>query len=264
MTDHRTILYESKRGVATITLNRPERLNAITDELMDEMIKALKTAARDKTVRALILTGAGKGFCSGQDLAAFSGDRRPGDNSVYEHLVNHYRGLIKLLWTVEKPIIAAINGVAAGAGASLALACDLRLMARDASLLQAFSNIGLIPDSGSTWFLVRQVGYSHAFEIAIEGERISAERCLELGLTNRVVEPEALMTETQAWAERLAQRPTYALGLTKRAMHRAMTSTLLEAIEYEAHLQQLAAESEDFVEGVKAFAEKRTPEFKGR
>ena len=261
MSDYQTILYEVERGVATLTLNRPERLNAFVNEMLSEITQALKSADRDSAVRAILITGAGKGFCAGQDLKHLADEL--GDNQIYEHLMTHYRPMIKLLHTIEKPVLAAINGAAAGAGASLALACDLRIMSTEAYLLQSFNNIGLVPDVGSTWFLVRQVGYSRAFELAVEAERIPAERCLALGLVNRVAEPAALLPEARAWAEKLAQRP-YAAGLTKRALNRAMTSTLLEAVEYEAHLQQLAAESEDFAEGKQAFLEKRPAVFKGK
>ena len=257
-----TIIYEKNEGVVTITLNRPERLNAFIDEMLEALNKALKSADRDGECRAILLTGAGRAFCAGQDVGNFSGDRP--DNDIFEHLMAYYRPVIKQLHTIEKPIIAAVNGVAAGAGCSLALACDLRIMSNTAYLLQAFSNIALVPDSGSTWYLVRQVGYSRAFELAIEGERIAADRCLELGLTNRLAQPEMVLDEAQAWARKLAHRPTYALGLTKRAMNKAANSSLMEAIEYEAHLQQLAAESEDFAEGTAAFREKREPNFKGR
>jgi 2-(1,2-epoxy-1,2-dihydrophenyl)acetyl-CoA isomerase len=262
MSETQYVLYETKNRVATITLNRPEQLNALTDEMLGGLSQALKNANKDNEVRTILLTGAGRGFCAGQDISNLSGEM--GHNRIYEHILEHYQPVVRLLRTIEKPILAAINGVAAGAGASLALACDLRIMAKETYLTEAFSNIGFIPDAGSTWFLVRQLGFSRAFELAIEAERIPAERCLELGLANRVVEGEQLMAEAYRWAERLAQRPALAVGLTKRAMNRAMTSSLWEAVEYEAHMQQLAAESEDFVEGVKAFREKRPAVFKGK
>ncbi len=259
MSDYTTILYEVKDNVATITLNRPEQRNAFNDEMIGELTQALKGVRRDDTVRAIVITGKGKGFCAGQDLIAAAGPRSA--NQTYEHLIHQYGPLFRLIHTIEKPIIAAVNGVAAGAGASLAMACDLCIMADDASLLQAFSNIGLVPDAGSSWFLVRQLGYRRAFEVAIEGERVPAARCLELGLANRVVQPARLVVEAQAWAKKLAQRSLVAIGLTKRAMNYAATHTLLEAFEYEAHLQQTASERPDVAEGVKAFLEKRPPTF---
>ncbi len=262
MSDENVVLYEAQDGVATLTLNRPDKLNAFIDPMIVSMTKMFKEIRRDETIRAVLVTGAGRAFCAGQDLSSFSGARK--ENSIYEHLMHYYLPLIEQIHTLEKPVIAAVNGIAAGAGASLALACDLRIMSSKASLLQAFSNIGLVPDNASTWLLARQVGYSRAYEIAIEGEKLPAQRCYELGLTNRLAEPEVLINEARTWATKLAQRPTYALGLTKRIMNKAMTSTLLETFEYEAHLQQMASESEDFVEGTTAFREKRKPEFVGR
>jgi 2-(1,2-epoxy-1,2-dihydrophenyl)acetyl-CoA isomerase len=162
------------------------------------------------------------------------------------------------------PVIAAINGTAAGAGAALALACDLRVMATDATLLMAFSNVGLVPDAGATWFLMRLVGYSRAYEIAIEGERILAHRCLEWGLTNKVVPAEALLDETMTWAQKLAARPTLALGLTKHALNHAADHNLASTIEFEARLQKQTISSHDHMEGVTAFLQKREPEFQGK
>ena len=180
-----SVTYAVRSAVATITLNRPQTRNAINDELLEGLRAALEQARDDGQVRAVVLTGAGKGFCSGADLAMFAGPITP--DEVLEYLVGRYRPIIGLICSLPKPVIAAVNGVAAGAGASVALACDLRVMADDASLLQAFSNLGLVPDAGSTWFLSRMVGYSRAFELMSEAERIGAARCLELGLANQVV-----------------------------------------------------------------------------
>jgi 2-(1,2-epoxy-1,2-dihydrophenyl)acetyl-CoA isomerase len=188
---------------------------------------------------------------------------RSGDD-VAAYIVANYQPLMQLICTLPKPVIAAVNGVAAGAGASLALACDLRVMADDAQLMQAFSNIGLVPDAGACWFLARQVGYSRAYEIAIEGERIGAARCLELGLTNRVVPAAELLPAAHAWAATLAERPTRALALTKLALYQALQSDLAETIAYEAELQKQTIVSADHREGLAAFRERRKPVFTGR
>lgn len=259
---YETLLYDVRGHVATITMNRPERRNALNETLNHELLVAFQQARDQDDVRAVVLTGAGQSFCAGADLAAFQ--QMPTPDQVYDAIVNTYQPLMDLITTIPKPVIAAVNGAAAGAGAALALAGDLRLMAYDASLMMAFSNIGLVPDAGATWFLVRQVGYSRAYEFAIEGKKLSAEQCLEWGLANRVAPADRLMEESIEWAAKLARRPTLALGLTKRALNHAARSDLASAIEYEARLQKQTIPSHDHMEGVMAFLQKREPEFKGR
>ena len=261
MSEYETVQYEMHENVALLTLNRPKRRNAMNRELNRDLLVGFERAAGDAKVRAVLVTGAGKGFCAGADLAVF--ESQPTGDQIYEGIVSSYQPMMKVVTTMKKPVIAAINGVAAGAGASLALACDLRLMAHDASLLMAFSNIALVPDAGATWLLTRLVGYSRAYEIAIEGDRIPAERCLELGLTNKVVPAEQLMTISLAWARKLAERPTIALGLTKYAMQRAQFQDLNSSIELEARLQMQSVDTQDFIEGVTAFIQKREPCFTG-
>ncbi len=262
MPAYATIQYERQENIAILTLNRPERRNAMNLELNDDLLAGFKQAAVDDQVRAVLVTGAGKGFCAGADLSMFQS--QPTGEQVYEIIISSYKPLIEMITRMSKPVIAAINGVAAGAGVSLALACDLRLMAHDASIMMAFSNIGLVPDAGATWFLARQVGYSRAFEIAAEGNRIPAERCLELGLTNKIVPAEQLLSIAKAWARKLAERPTLALGLTKRAMQHAQLNDLSSTMEYEARLQMETVGSQDYMEGVMAFIQKREPNFQGK
>ena len=262
MPAYETILYDVKDGVARLTLNRPERRNAMNPDLNSELLAGLRQAQSDPQVRAILISGAGKGFCSGADLAVFQ--PRPSPEGVYENIDNGLGPVMEAIVDLPKPVIAAVNGVAAGAGASLALACDFRVMAHDASLLMAFSNIGLVPDAGATWFLVRQIGFSRAFEFAAEGERLPASRCLELGLANKVVSAGDLMNISLAWALNMAKRPTLALGMTKQALRFAQLNDLPSTIKYEAKMQQEAYQSADFVEGVTAFMQKRKPEFNGR
>lgn len=257
-----TILFEVEEGVATITLNRPDSLNAFNSQMIQEATGAFKQCGRNDEVRCVVITGAGKGFSSGQDLKEVQG--RGDDFSLAEHLRGGYNLLIERMVTLEKPIIGAINGVAAGAGCGVALACDLRIASDQAAFIQVFSKVGLIPDSGSTWLLPRLVGYARAYEMAITADRVSAEKALQWGLVNEVTPAAQLMEIVRAWALRLAQGPTKAFGLTKRAMMRGWDLSLSEALEYEAMLQSAAANSEDNKEGVAAFLEKRAPRFQGR
>lgn len=262
MPDAPHLLTERDGAVHLITLNRPERRNALNGELDRDLLGALEDVAEDDAVRAIVITGAGPSFCAGVNVHMLPPE--PSASVVHDHILSHYLPLIERLTQIRKPILAAINGVAAGAGCSLALACDLRIMADDATLLQAFSTLGLIPDAGSTWLLARQIGFSRAYQMAIEGQPVSAEQCLAWGLTNKVVPAADLLTEARAWAHRLAERPTVALGLTKLALHRALTTSLRDAVLYEAELQGRCARTDDFREGIAAFIEKRRPSFSGR
>jgi 2-(1,2-epoxy-1,2-dihydrophenyl)acetyl-CoA isomerase len=229
-----------------------------------ELQRMLDGHAADPGVRALVLTGAGRAFCAGQDLAEVlppDGSRGP---EVSDVIAESYNPLVQRIAALEKPIVCAVNGVAAGAGANIALACDLVLAAKSASFIQAFVNIGLVPDSGGTFFLPRLVGMARAKSLALLGERLSAEQALAWGLIHAVHEPDKLMAEAEALAAKLAAMPTLALGLTKRALHASLDSSLEKQLELERTLQGIAGKSADYAEGVKAFQEKRKPKFTGR
>lgn len=262
MPDYNALLYSLDNGVAEITLNRPAALNAFNDEMASEMQDALKTAERDPAVRALLITGAGKGFCAGQDLGAMRD--RPVDLSFREHLLRTYNPIVAKLQSIEKPVIAAINGAAVGAGFGLALACDIRYASEAAKFRMAFIGIGLAPDSGTSYVLPRLVGPGRALELAYTNDLVDANQALSLGLINKVVAADELLPQALALAAKLAQGPTKAYGLTKRAMGHAAGTTLEEALDYEAYLQDVAGRTEDHHEGVAAFLEKRPPQFKGK
>jgi 2-(1,2-epoxy-1,2-dihydrophenyl)acetyl-CoA isomerase len=255
------ILFTLDSGLATITLNRPDKLNAFNDGMIQETADAFKQCARDKAVRCVVLTGNGRAFSSGQDLSDV--ETRGENFSVGDHLRHGYHRLIKQMLATEKPIIGAINGVAAGAGCGIALATDIRIASDKASFMLAFSRVGLVPDSGTNWLLPRIIGQARAYEMAVTADRISADKALEWGIVNRVVPHEQLMEQVMAWAGPVATGPTLAYGLAKRAMNRAWDMSLEEALDYEAHLQELAARSRDFREGVTAFLEKREANFTG-
>lgn len=254
-----TIDYQLKGGVARITLNRPDKLNAFNGQMHKELTETLKKANKDADIRAIVLTGAGRAFCSGQDLSDVKGEIDFG-----EILRKRYNPLIETLAWIEKPVIAAVNGTAAGAGVSLALACDFRLAHEKASFVEAFINIGLVPDSGNLYFLPRIVGHAKAMELAVLGEKVRANEAKEIGLVTKVISADDWDSEVSAFAERLANMPTKAIGLIKRYMRKSWESDLSEVLDHEAYAQKIAGESDDYHEGVQAFLEKRKPDFKGK
>ena len=254
-----TIHYDVRDGVAWLTLNRPDKLNAFTARMNREIKDAVKTASRDEEVRTIVITGAGRAFCSGQDLSEVDETMDHGDI-----LRSHYGPMVKEMRRCEKPIVAAVNGVAAGAGFSLALACDFRLVSENASFVNAFIHVGLIPDSGNLYFLTKLVGEGKAAELAMLGEKIPAERAVELGLANRVYTAETFTDEVHTFAARLATMPTKAMGLIKRSLKDASTLSFDEYLEREAQGQRIAGLTADHREGVDAFMQKRKPVFQGK
>lgn len=259
MSDDSTVLVERTGAVATLRLNRPAQANALTGASRAELAKALRDATRDREVRCIVLAGAGRAFCAGQDLR-----EEGGLDDAAAIIRDSYAPLIRAIADAPKPVIAAVQGAAAGAGAALALACDMRILADDAFVLMAFSNIGLVPDSGASWFLAQQVGYQRAFEICATGRRVPADEALALGLCERVVPGDQLEREAAALAAALAARPPLALAWTKRLLRRSLTAGLDEVMELEAQLQRAATASADHREGVDAFLQKRAPAFEGR
>lgn len=261
---YQTILVDITEGVATITFNRPDKYNAFNDTQIVETTKALKDASRDPTVRAVVLTGAGKAFCAGQDLGNV-GER---SISFIEHVREKYNPLVNQMRTLEKPIIGAINGAAAGAGLSIALACDLRIISTKATLVfAAFSRIGLVPDNGMSYYLPRLVGHAKAFELLILADaqnRISAEQAVALNLCTQAVEPEQFTEVVRQTALKLANLPTRAIGMTKRMLNLSWDSSLAEMLDVEAQMQEAASRTADAQEGVMAFLEKRDPNFTGQ
>lgn len=259
-----TLLIEDAAGVRTLTLNRPDAMNAVDERMTRDLQDALKQSERDRAVRCLVLTGAGKAFCVGQDLKSVQ-QRAAGGTPIDfgETLRRRYNPIIAKLRTIEIPVVASINGVAAGAGWSLALACDLRIASSAARFVGAFSKIGLVPDSGMTWTLPRLCGAARALEIAWLGEPVSVEQALAWGLVNHVVEPAELANRTRELATALARSATKGLGLIKRAINAGLSRSLEDQLNYEADLQGIAGQTRDHAEGVAAFLEKRAPEFTG-
>lgn len=253
--------YEVAEGVATITLNRPDVYNALNDEITYELQDALKAVAKDELVRVVVLTGEGKAFCSGQDLKAASGQQK---RSFMDSLHKRYNPIIRAMRNLPKPIVCRMNGVAAGAGCSIALACDVIVANEEAQLIEIFINIGLVPDSGSSFFLPRAVGFNKAFELSSMGNRLKASEAVSIGLINKAVPAGELDAAVKGYTDFYAKAPTKSIGLIKKMLNKAQTASLDEMLDYEAYCQEIAGSSQDYKEGVQAFLEKRKPNFVGK
>jgi 2-(1,2-epoxy-1,2-dihydrophenyl)acetyl-CoA isomerase len=257
---YQTIVYERASGLATITLNRPQSLNAFVPEMNQEVLAALKEAERDNEIRCIMITGAGRAFCAGQDLKGRTPDQK---GSLGSSLREKYNPMIRLIRQMEKIVIAAVNGVAAGAGCNLALACDLRVASEEAKFIQSFVRVGLAPDSGGSFILPRLVGLSKAMELLLLGDMVEAREAQRIGLVARVFPPAEFAKSAKEIGERMANSPR-GIGLIKRAVNHANLPNLESDLEYEAYLQEIAGRSSDYDEGVRAFLEKRTPVFTGK
>jgi 2-(1,2-epoxy-1,2-dihydrophenyl)acetyl-CoA isomerase len=256
-----SIQYQVNQGLATITLNRPDVFNSFNREMALSMQAALDACEKNQEVRAVLITGNGKAFCAGQDLKEVTDpENNPGFRAILDE---HYNPIIRRIRSIEKPIVAAVNGVAAGAGANIALACDIVLASDQASFIQAFSKIGLIPDSAGTFFLPRLIGLQKAAALCMLGDKVSAEEAERMGMIYKVFPADSLMQEAQAMANKLAAMPTLALGLTKRLFNQSLNNDLEAQLKLESDLQIVAGSSNDYKEGVTAFVEKRKPEFRG-
>src|SRR5450631_356278 len=261
---YESILFSNEAGISRLTLNRPERLNSFNDAMHAEVRDALAKVRADATVRVLLLTGAGRGFCAGQDLAdrAVAPGAEPVD--IGASIERNYKPLVLTLRALPLPVVCAVNGVAAGAGANIALACDIVIAAKSASFIQAFARIGLLPDAGGTFFLPRLVGSARAMALALLGEKLSAEQAAEWGLIWKCVEDAELMPTVDAMLQHFATAPTRGLAATKRALQFAAGNTLEVQLDVERDAQRALGRSEDYREGVSAFAAKRTPKFTGK
>lgn len=260
MAEYETVTYARDAAVAIVTICRPDAMNSFNRELRRDLLAACERAATDDSIRVVVITGEGRSFSAGADL---KGSLDP-EESVKDMLQTEYRPVFECIAAMDKPVIAAVGGSAAGIGMSLALVCDLLIMGESAFLLSPFTTISLVPDGGLNWLMVNQIGYRRAFQLSIESERISASRCVELGLANKAVADESLMDKALEWAKALSERAPLSIAATKKAMRHASSGSWASTFDIEAPLQQKLRQSADAAEGIAAFLEKRKPEFKGK